>query len=257
VARSSPGAFKGIALFTPGGDLAYCIDPSKQMRWHAQLCGLFQQSLSLAEPPHFLASCYAATVDCILEPQSQSVQYVAEASPFVLRYQSLLNAVFDTTGLKWKPLGFQPELCDRAMLRAYRDQYPQLWEGHDLVLRYQPVEPAVIQPVWWPGPTSRIRATTQGYVLRLFVAGHSAATENTLKRLHGLLEQVLDKQVYTLKVVDVSQHPEEAEQNQISATPTLLRVHPQPVHRIVGSLESVDQLLSLLHFRDSEWSAND
>ncbi|MDJ0558735.1 MAG: circadian clock protein KaiB, partial [Microcystis sp. M53599_WE4] len=33
-----PDIFKGIALFTPGGDLIYCIDPDKQTHWHLNLC---------------------------------------------------------------------------------------------------------------------------------------------------------------------------------------------------------------------------
>ncbi|MFM7558989.1 MAG: circadian clock protein KaiB, partial [Cylindrospermopsis raciborskii] len=58
---SLPQVFKGIALFTPGGDLIYCIDPSKQKRWHLHLCGVLQQILNLSEPPHFLVPCYTAT----------------------------------------------------------------------------------------------------------------------------------------------------------------------------------------------------
>ena len=61
--ESSPLAFKGIALFTPGGDVVYCIDPKKQNRWHVQLCGLLQYLLNLPELPHFLVPSYAATLD--------------------------------------------------------------------------------------------------------------------------------------------------------------------------------------------------
>ncbi|HAJ63203.1 MAG TPA: circadian clock protein KaiB, partial [Cyanobacteria bacterium UBA8543] len=78
----------------------------------------------------------------------------------------------------------------------------------------------------------------QGYVLRLFVSGNSAATEQTLKSLHELLENTI-RHPYTLKVIDVFNHPDQAEENQISATPTLLRVRPLPVRRIVGDLNDV------------------
>ena len=85
----------------------------------------------------------------------------------------------------------------------------------------------------------------QGYVLRLFVSGHSAATEYTLMSLHQLLEHSL-RLPYTLKVIDVFKHPDQAEANQISATPTLLRVWPQPVRRIVGDLTDAERILRLL-----------
>ena len=85
----------------------------------------------------------------------------------------------------------------------------------------------------------------QGYVLRLFVSGHSLATEQTLETLHQLLERSLSHP-YTLKVIDVLKHPEQAEANQISATPTLVKVWPQPGRRIVGELQDVETILRLL-----------
>ncbi|HEY9655035.1 MAG TPA: circadian clock KaiB family protein, partial [Crinalium sp.] len=62
--------------------------------------------------------------------------------------------------------------------------------------------------------------------------------------LHRVLEQSLSHP-YTLKVIDVSQHPEQAELDQVSATPTLVKVYPRPVRRIVGDLDNVDQLLRI------------
>jgi circadian clock protein KaiB len=59
-----------------------------------------------------------------------------------------------------------------------------------------------------------------------------------------VLEQSLSHP-YTLKVIDVSQHPEQAELDQVSATPTLVKVYPRPVRRIVGDLDNVDQLLRI------------
>lgn len=86
---------------------------------------------------------------------------------------------------------------------------------------------------------------TQGYVLRLFVSGDSLATENTLETLHQLLERSLNRP-YTLRVIDVIKHPEQAEASHISATPTLMKVWPKPKRRIVGELSDVDTILRLL-----------
>lgn len=252
IAHSSPRVFKGIALFTPGGDLVYCIDPYKQARWHIHLCGVFQHVLDLPEPPHFLVPCYTATIDRWIDPLTQQLRTVAEAALPVLRYQSLLNAVFKTDGLIWQALPPWHEFCDPIVLATYRQQFPQLWENHDLVVQYKAAEPDFPAPP--PANTgivhpSLLAKETQGHVLRLFVSGYSMATERTLQKLHQLLEESLG-QPYTLKVIDVSQHPDQAELDQVFATPTLMRVWPQPVRRIVGNLENTDQLLGLLRVAD-------
>ena len=45
-----PDFYKGIVLFTPGGDIIYTIDPNKQERWHLHLCLGLQEILGLPEP---------------------------------------------------------------------------------------------------------------------------------------------------------------------------------------------------------------
>jgi circadian clock protein KaiB len=238
-----PQLFKGIALFTPGGDLIYCIDPNKQGRWHLHLCTALQEILDLPEPPHFLVPCYTATIDHWLDPRTQQVRTFAEAHPGVLRHQALLNAIFDTPNLVWQPAPWQEGVCDRLVLLTYRSMFPQLWEDHDLIVRTdsarsQPVPATVIS-------TIKKQQNTQGYVLRLFVAGQSPNTERILQILHELLEKYLNH-AYTLKVIDVLNHPDQAEANQVSATPTLVKVYPLPMRRVIGDLENVDRILHML-----------
>ena len=249
-----PSIFKGIALFTPGGDLIYCIDPQKQSRWHLQLCAVLQEILRLAEPPHFLVPCYTATVDRWLDPRTQQIQTFAEASPLVLRHQALLNVLFGMTDLTWQTAPSPEGICDPLVLTTYQQQFPQLWQNHDLVVRFEKVKP--IAHSWqengsmlsW-SPEDLVQQT-HGYVFRLFVSGISAATERILKDLHQLLEKTL-QQPYTLKVVDIHRHPEQAEADQISATPTLVRTWPPPIHKIVGDLSNLGQVLQVLTV--SQW----
>jgi len=253
-----PEFFKGIALFTPGGDLIYCIDPRKQTQWHLQLCVALQEILGLSEPPHFLIPCYTATVDCWLDPRDRQLRMVAEAYPPVLRYQTLLNAIFGTGDLVWQARS--DEMCEPMAIATYHEQFPELWENHDLVVQYsikvrrsdtrssivpasrfrqsQPMSPTKPTAITPPPPT-------QGYVLRLFVSGSNPSTERTLETVHQLLEQCLDRP-YTLKVIDVLKHPEQAEADQISATPTLMKIWPKPVRRIVGELNDVQKIMRLL-----------
>lgn len=239
-----PKLFKGIALFTPGGDLIYCIDPSKQDRWHLHLCVGLQEMLGLSEPPHFLVPCYTATVDRYLDRRTQQVQTFAEAYPLVLRHQALLNTVFETDDLVWQASPWSEGVCDPMVLATYRSSFPQLWEERDLIIRFDRSEPlgSQEQPIVFPS----LQQPDQTYVFRLFVAGHSVATERILQSLHQLLEQSL-LYPYTLKVIDVSKHPEQAEANQVSATPTLVRVWPQPIRRLVGDLDNAEKILMMLN----------
>jgi len=243
-----PQRFKGIALFTPGGDLIYCLDPSKQGRWHLHLCATLQEILDLPEPPHFLVPCYTATIDHWLDPRTQKIRTFAEAYPVVMRHQALLNTIFGTGELVWQQAPWQEGLCDRMVLATYRSSFPQLWEDHDLIVRLDPDIPA---PLYYPpvALVQQVQPKTQGYVLRLFVAGHGPSTERILQNLHQLLEQYLG-QPYTLKVIDVLTHPEQAEANQVSATPTLLKVWPHPIRRIIGDLDNIEKILQMLGARD-------
>lgn len=245
---SLPQLFKGIALFTPGGDLVYCIDPHKQSRWHLQLCTVLQEMLGLSEPPHFLVPYYSATIDRWIDPQTQQVHIAAEACPLVLKHQALLNVVFEAGDLIWHSTLRSTGTYDPLVLATYRQQFTQLWQDHDLVVRFEQARTAT-QSLQngsnLPSSSQPQPQVNQGYVLRLFVAGHTPTTEHILCNLHQLLEQSLHLP-YTLKVVDIYKHPEQAERDQVTATPTLVKVYPEPVRRIVGDLSDVSRILKML-----------
>jgi circadian clock protein KaiB len=248
VGDAGANVFKGIALFTPGGDLVYCIDPDKQNRWHLQLCVVLQEMLGLSEPPHFLVPCYTATIDRWIDPQSQQVFTSAETGPFVRRYHALLNALFGTPDQTWAVAENLSEFCDPVMLDSYRKQFPILWEDHNLVMR---LDQAMMAEQSGQGNAALTWSPlgqppeTRGYVMRLFVSSMGTATERTLQDLHLLLETEL-KQPYTLKVIDIHKHPDLAEADQVAATPTLLKVWPLPVRRIVGNLEDTSRVMEIL-----------
>ncbi|MFO5474541.1 MAG: circadian clock KaiB family protein, partial [Dolichospermum sp.] len=73
----------------------------------------------------------------------------------------------------------------------------------------------------------------------------SITTEKILQNLHESLERSLGYP-YTLKVVDVLTNPEQAEIDQVSATPTLVKVWPHPIRRMVGNLDNIDKVLQML-----------
>lgn len=239
-----PQSFKGIALMTPGGDFFYCIDPQKRSRWHVHLCTSVQEWLGLSEPPHFLVPFYTATIDRCLDPQTQHVKVFAEAYPPLFECRALLNAAFKTDDAVWQPVTDVPEWCNPLSLSAYRSSFGSLWEERDLVVR---VELAQTRNF---GMTNDLGGNVElsevgGYVLHLFIKGQNAAIEQSLLTLYQLLDRVLDRP-YTLKVIDISKHPEQAEAERITATPTLMRVWPLPAQRLVGKLDNPSQILRLL-----------
>jgi circadian clock protein KaiB len=234
-----PLTYKGLALFTPGGDLIYCIDPSKKEHWHVQLCTALQQLLDLPDVPLFLIDSYTATIDRWIDPGTQDIKLAAEAKSRVWQYRPLLQAIFHTPLSLWQ-LDPNPHIhWEDEMVETYRSQFPPLWENHNLVLRLDHL--SSFQYAAAPdAPT-----TLSGYVLRLFVSGQSKTTIQALESLHHFLEKTLSCP-YTLRIVDVQQHPELAEKDQITATPTLIKTWPPPVRRLIGSLDQRDRILRLL-----------
>ena len=237
-------SFKGIALFTPGGDCVYCLDEHKRAHWHLDLCAALQGHLGLTEPPYFLLPCFTSTVDRWVNPTTQTPVTAAEAYPRALRFQPLLNALFGLGDLQWQPNYSDAEACSVALIESYRPSFPQLWDCHDLVMR-------VDQATADPRRTSLLTATAlddlpQPHCFKLFVSGtETAATEKMLRVLHRALESTLPS-AYTLQVIDVTTHPNEAEAANISATPTLIQVSPGPVRRVVGNVVSQEQMMQLL-----------
>lgn len=73
------------------------------------------------------------------------------------------------------------------------------------------------------------------YFLRLYVAGATARSRQALRRVLQLCDAEM-KDRYELEVIDVYQQPELARENQIVATPTLVREFPRPVRRFIGNL---------------------
>jgi circadian clock protein KaiB len=80
------------------------------------------------------------------------------------------------------------------------------------------------------------------YVLKLYVAGNTPNSVRALKTLKNILEQEF-KGVYALKVIDVLKNPQLAEEDKILATPTLSKVLPPPVRKIIGDLSDREKVL--------------
>jgi circadian clock protein KaiB len=73
------------------------------------------------------------------------------------------------------------------------------------------------------------------YFFRLYVAGATVRSRQALRRVYQLCEAEA-KDNYELEVIDVYQQSKLARDNQIVATPTLVREFPAPMRRFIGNL---------------------
>ena len=80
------------------------------------------------------------------------------------------------------------------------------------------------------------------YQLRLFVAGITVRSQRTIENLRRICDEHLAGQV-DLEVIDIYQQPELARQNQVIAAPTLVKLLPLPIRRIIGDLSETDHVL--------------
>ena len=79
-------------------------------------------------------------------------------------------------------------------------------------------------------------------VLKLYVTSKTDSSEKAIRNLKVILETEL-KGLYTLEVIDVLEHPQLAEEDKILATPTLTKVLPPPVRKIIGDLSDKEKVL--------------
>jgi circadian clock protein KaiB len=92
------------------------------------------------------------------------------------------------------------------------------------------------------------------YVLRLFITGTTARSSRAIANLRRVCEERLHG-AYDLEVVDIYQHPDAAKQYQILAAPTLVKMLPLPLRRIIGDLANEERVLAWLGLSPREAGA--
>jgi circadian clock protein KaiB len=100
-------------------------------------------------------------------------------------------------------------------------------------------------------PAAQTRGDSQTYVLRLYVAGATPRSTVAIRNLKSVCETHLRGR-YELEVIDLYQRPALASDEQIVATPTLVKVLPTPIRRLIGDLSSAERVLVGLDLRPKE-----
>ncbi len=80
------------------------------------------------------------------------------------------------------------------------------------------------------------------YHLRLFVAGTTQRSLRTINSLRRICDTRLGGQV-DVEVIDIYQQPELAQLDAVVAAPTLVKLSPLPVRRIIGDLSDEARVL--------------
>ncbi len=95
-------------------------------------------------------------------------------------------------------------------------------------------------------------AKQANYILRLYVAGNtSKKSAEAIRNIREVCEKKLQGR-YTLEVIDITQQPGLAREEQIIAVPTLIKMLPQPLKRVVGDLSSIEHVLVGLNLEKME-----
>ncbi|WP_216857574.1 circadian clock KaiB family protein [Burkholderia sp. S171] len=82
-------------------------------------------------------------------------------------------------------------------------------------------------------------------VLRLYVTGNTQRSTRAVDNARRLLETYAAGR-FELEVIDIYLHPEAAIAAQIIAAPTLVKLRPGPLRRVIGDLSDSNKVLAAL-----------
>jgi circadian clock protein KaiB len=103
-------------------------------------------------------------------------------------------------------------------------------------------------------PSGIRRSHGEVYELRLYIAGQTRKSIIALANLRRLCEEHLAGQ-YRIEIIDLMEHPDQAQRDQILAIPTLVRRLPEPIKRIIGDLSNSERVLVGLDVRPAPLGA--
>ena len=87
--------------------------------------------------------------------------------------------------------------------------------------------------------------TEPHYEFDLYVTGATPNSTRALRNIKEICEHYLAGR-YTLRIIDMYQAPQLAQQEQIIAAPTLVRRQPLPRRQLVGDLSNRPAVLAIL-----------
>lgn len=89
-------------------------------------------------------------------------------------------------------------------------------------------------------------AGKEKYVLRLFITGMTPNSKKAVENIKKICEEHLAGR-YDLQVIDIYQQPLLAAEEQIFAAPTLIKMQPAPLKRLIGDMSDKAKVLASLN----------
>jgi circadian clock protein KaiB len=80
------------------------------------------------------------------------------------------------------------------------------------------------------------------YILKLYITGQTPRSAQAIANLRRICADWLGGQC-EISVIDVLEQPDLAEQDRVLATPTLIKVAPQPTRRVIGDLADIEKVM--------------
>lgn len=87
--------------------------------------------------------------------------------------------------------------------------------------------------------------------IQLYISGHTPESDAMLAELDASLKVEFPGQ-YSFDVIDVLVTPEKAVENDVFATPMLLRTVPEPVLKLIGKIARVKKVVGLIRGWDQQ-----
>jgi circadian clock protein KaiB len=87
--------------------------------------------------------------------------------------------------------------------------------------------------------------TNEGLHLRLYIAGNAPNSLRAAAKVKAICDEHFPF-AHKLEIVDLLTHPLRALADGVIVTPTLLRLLPEPVQRVIGNLSDTEQVLLTL-----------
>jgi circadian clock protein KaiB len=80
-------------------------------------------------------------------------------------------------------------------------------------------------------------------IVRLYILGYTPIARRAIENLEELCKQPEFSAAYETEVINLLDNPALAEEEQIRATPVLIKKLPEPMRRIIGDLSDREKVL--------------
>ena len=111
----------------------------------------------------------------------------------------------------------------------------------------------VVRSLLWDTDSKSKILETEIWILRLYVAGKTSKSLEAFVNLKEICKTNL-KNKCKIEVVDLNQNPELAKIDRILALPTLVRILPEPIKKVVGTLTNKKKVLTVLEIPQYNYS---